>query len=72
MRTVRDFGGWNFGGKVILDVEDVSPRGIIDRRVLAPDVGARLLCEEMIQPGGQTASLLAEWRRGSPDSCQQQ
>ena len=28
------------------------------------------VCEEMIQPDGQTV-LLAEWRRGSPDSCQQ-
>ena len=53
--------------EVILDVEADSPRGVIDRRVLTADVDARLvlnLCEAMIQPDGQTASLLAEWRRG--------
>ena len=67
MKTVEVLGGCDYGGKVILDVEAVSPRGVIDRRVLTGDVDAGLgliTCEEMIQPDGQTVSLLAEWRRG--------
>ena len=69
MKTVGVLGCCNCGGKVILDVEAVSPRGVVDRRVLTADVDAGLtraqnLSEEMIQLDGQTASLLAEWRRG--------
>ena len=32
MQTVGVLGGCDCGGKVILDVEAVSPRGVIDRR----------------------------------------
>ena len=40
MKTV---GGCDCGGKVIvLDVEAVSPRGAVDRRVLTADVDAGL------------------------------
>ena len=42
MKTVEVFGGCDCGGKVVLDVEAVSPRGVIDRRVLTADVDARL------------------------------
>ena len=33
-------------------------------RNCAPGIKGLFLCEEMIQPDGQTASLLAEWRWG--------
>ena len=42
MKTVRVVGGCDCGGKVILDVEALSPRGVIDRRMLTADVDAGL------------------------------
>ena len=43
MKTVLVLGGCDCGGKVIvLDVEAVSPLGVVDRRVLTVDVDARL------------------------------
>ena len=40
LKTVEVLGGCDCGGKVVLDVEAVSPRGAIDRRVLTADVDA--------------------------------
>ena len=63
MKTVGVLGGCDCGGKVILDVEAVSPRGAVDLRVLTADVDAGLglmTCGEFIQPDGQTGILLAE------------
>ena len=40
MNTVEVLGGCDCGGKVILDLEAVSPRGVIERRVLTADVDA--------------------------------
>ena len=40
--TVGVLGGCDCGGKFILDVEAVSPRGVIDRRLLTADVDAGL------------------------------
>ena len=54
-------------GKVILDVDAVSPQGVIDRRVLTADVDAGfglITCEEVFQPDGQTAFLQAKWHTG--------
>ena len=43
MKTVKGLGGCN-GGKVIFDVEAVSHRGVIDRRLLADvDTGLGLI-----------------------------
>ena len=42
MKTVGGLGGCDCGGKVILDVEAVSPRGVIGRRALTADVDAGL------------------------------
>ena len=42
MKTVGVLGGCDCGGKVTLDVDAVSPRGEIDRRVLTADVDAGL------------------------------
>ena len=42
MKTVGVPGGCDCGGKAILDVEAVSPRGEVDRRVLTADVDAGL------------------------------
>ena len=41
--TVGVLGGRDCGGKVtVLDVEAVSPRGLVDRRVLTADVDVGL------------------------------
>ena len=40
MKTVEGLGGCDCGGKVVLDVETVPPRGVTDRRVLTADVDA--------------------------------
>ena len=42
MITVKVLGGSDCGSKIILGVEVVSPRRVIDRRVLAADVDAGL------------------------------
>ena len=43
LKTVGVFGGCDCGGKVVLlDVEAVSLRGVVDRRVLTADVDASL------------------------------
>ena len=43
MKTVKVLGGCDCGGDVVvLDVEAVSPRGVVDRRVLTVDVDAGL------------------------------
>ena len=43
MKTVRVLGGCDCGGKVIVrDVEAVSPREVVVRRVLTADVDASL------------------------------
>ena len=41
-RTVGVLGGCDCGGKAILDVGAVSPRWVVDRRVLTADVDAGL------------------------------
>ena len=43
MTTVGVLGGCDCGGMVVvLDVEAVSPRGVVDRRVLTADIDAGL------------------------------
>ena len=43
MKTVGVLGVCDCGGSVVvLDVEAVSPRGVVDRRVLTADVDAGL------------------------------
>ena len=55
MKTVEVQGGCDCGGKVNLDVEAVSPREVVDRRVNTADVDAGLrlitcvLCEEVCE-----------------------
>ena len=69
---IRGFGGCDCGGEVVVvGVEAVSPRGVVDRRVLTAGIdggiGLRDLWEGCVRPGGHTEILRAEWRRGSPD-----
>ena len=59
------FGGCDCGGKVVvLDIEAVSPRGVVDRRVLTADVDAGLgliTCERSgFSQMAKEAILLAE------------
>ena len=70
MKTVEVLGGCDCGGKVVLDVEAVSSRGVTDRRVLT---AVQVLGSYPVT-GDDSARWpnLAEWRRGSPDSSQQQ
>ena len=40
VKAVGVLGGCDCGGEVMLDVEAVSPRGVVDRRVPTADVDA--------------------------------
>ena len=43
LKTIRNLGGCDSGGKVVvLGVEAVSLRGVVDRRVLTAEVDASL------------------------------
>ena len=66
---IREFGGCDCGGEVVVvGVEAVSPRGVVDRRVLTAGIDAGIglhnLWEGCVRPGGQTEILQAEWHRG--------
>ena len=61
-KTKSSTWSWCTCGRLVLRRE-AHHCGVADfQRV---EVTLCFLCEEMIQPDGQTASLLAEWRRGS-------
>ena len=66
MKIVQVLGGCDCGGKVILDVESVSPRGEIDRRVLTADVDAGLGLIPCVRKWfSQMARLPSFWRSGT-------
>ena len=72
MSAVEVLGGCDCGGKVMLDVEAVSPRCVVDRCVPTADVdaGRGLITDDLAR--WPNCIPLVEWRKGSPDSCQQQ
>ena len=52
MKTVTGLGGCDCGGKVVVvDVEAVPPRGVLDRRVLTADVDAGLGLKTCVRNG---------------------
>ena len=75
-KNIGVFGCCDCGGKAILNVEAVSPRWVVDRRVLTADVDAGLGLITCLKRGvGQIAKQHPCWRSGaggSPDSSQQQ
>ena len=61
LKTTGVFGDCDCGGEVVvLDVETVSRRGVVDRRVLTADVGAGLGLMTCVSVGGvELAGALA-------------